>query len=318
MQENASADKTILLTALAAVFCYGATPVFIRSFVTVLDPWTVNGVRYAVGCLFWLPFVLATPRSQFGSGRDSVWRDALIPSVINLAAQVGWGVSPYLISAPMMGFVYRFSFLWTVVLGLIFIREERRLLREPFFALGSMVCVFGVGMMFWERMAGGVEGSRLALAVVIATNIVFGGYAVSVRRCMARYSVRLSFGVISLYTAVGLLVLMPVFGRPATLLQISAGTWAMLVISALIGIAFAHVLYYRTIRRLGAIVSTGLLMASPFITAILARIFLREGMSTLQFVGGVALVGGGLLLLVAWAHAERRSLEAQAAETITP
>ena len=179
-------DRRGVASGLLAILCYGVTPVFIRYFVDYLDPWTVNGMRYFFGALFWLPLVLAA------RGGGAVWRAALIPSAINLVGQVGWGVSPYFISAPMMGFVYRLSFLFTVVLGFVFIQEERRLAREPAFLAGAAICLIGVALMFWERMGGSAQNSLAALAIVLATNFLFGAYAVSVRRYMAGYSVRLS------------------------------------------------------------------------------------------------------------------------------
>ncbi len=301
-------DRRGVASGLLAILCYGVTPVFIRYFVDYLDPWTVNGMRYFFGALFWLPLVLAA------RGGGAVWRAALIPSAINLVGQVGWGVSPYFISAPMMGFVYRLSFLFTVVLGFVFIQEERRLAREPAFLAGAAICLIGVALMFWERMGGSAQNSLAALAIVLATNFLFGAYAVSVRRYMAGYSVRLSFGIISLYTSVGLLVLMALFGRVSDLAKLDMRLWALLVVSALIGIAFAHVLYYRSIHGLGAIVSTGLLMASPFVTAVASAAFLREKMTALQLGGGLSLVLGGLLLVAARASLERRALATAALE----
>ena len=52
-----------------------------------------------------------------------------------------------------------------------------------------------------------------------------------VRRCLAGYPLRLAFGVISLYTTAGLVVLMLVFGRYGALASLPARVWVLLVVS---------------------------------------------------------------------------------------
>ena len=47
---------------MAAMLGFGTIPIFLRHFADVLDPWTVNGIRYSVGAVFWLPFVLLLQR----------------------------------------------------------------------------------------------------------------------------------------------------------------------------------------------------------------------------------------------------------------
>ena len=64
-------------------------------------------------------------------------------------------------------------------------------------------------------------------------------------------------------------------------------------------------LYYRAIHGLGPIVSSGVLLAAPFLTLLGAWIILGEQMeSRLQFVGGITIIAGGVCLLKAKAQIE--------------
>ena len=75
--------------------------------------------------------------------------------------------------------------------------------------------------------------------------------------------------------------------------------------SAVVGMVFSHLLYYRGIHGLGPVIANGILMATPFLTYIGAWIFLGEEMTLTQLAGGVVIVIGGVLLVRSKARADR-------------
>lgn len=292
---------------IAAMFGFGIIPIFLKHFAQFLDPWTVNGVRYSAGALFWLPFLLVLDRrsgatSGAATGR-SIWRDAIVPSIVNVIGQAAFGIGPYFVPASTMGFVLRLSFLFTIVFGFAVIAEERLLTRRPAFWVGTAFSLAGVATMFVEELRGGI-GSVQGLMIIMVTAVAWGAYSVSVRHYMARYSARQSFGVISLYSSAALVVLMLLFGRIESLADIGAGMWGSLMLSALIGIAFGHVLYYRGIHELGPVVASGMSLVTPFVTYVAAAILLDERLSGVQWLGGLLVVIGGGLLVLARAQIE--------------
>lgn len=302
LRDNAGA----LAAVTGAALCYGSTPVFLRYFAGHLDPWTVNGLRYTTGALFWLPFVVLLLRRPAPAGappRISVWKAALLPAAVNIAAQITWGLSPYYVEATVIGFVYKLHFLVTILLGFLVIPAERPLARRPSFHVGAAVCVGGTALMFLPGLRGAGEQSLLGMTLLLTTATLFGSYSVVVRRCMAGYPAVLSFGVVSLYTAGPLLALLFILGDYGQLAAVSPWLAAGVMLSAISGIAFAHVLYYHAIHGLGAIVSTGLLMATPFVTQLGAMLLLGEQLAPVQLAGGLALVAGSVLLLWAQSHA---------------
>ena len=307
---TADRGKLIAILCLIAVAIgWGSIPIFLRYFTHYVDVWTANGVRYPVGALFWLPFVVVLSRrvrlqGQPGPGR-SVWRDAVVPSVMNVFGQTGYAASPYFLPASTVGFVVRLSFLFTVVLGFVLLADERPLARRPVFWVGAATSLGGLVLMFLDKAQAGAGEHVVGLVLLVATTAAWGGYAVSVRKWMAGYPARLSFGVISLYTSGALLLLMLAFGRVRALGDLSATLWACLIGSALIGVAFGHVLYYRAIHRLGPVVSAGVLLITPFVTCLGAAATLGERMAGVQLLGGVSVLAGGALLLRAQAQIER-------------
>ena len=194
---------------------------------------------------------------------------------------------------------------FTIVFRFAYLAEERLLGRRPAFWVGAAVSMVGVLLMFLEssRKAG---RTRSSIAAIVATAVAWGGYSVSVRLYMARYPVRQSFGVISLYTSAALVLLMLLFGRRGAIGRIDAFLWANLMGSALVGIAFGHVLYYRGIHRLGPVVSSGIMLGTPFVTYLGAALLLGERLSGVELFGGLLVVAGGAMLVAARAQVERR------------
>ena len=297
-----------LLCVVTTAVGWSSIPIFLRYFTGYLDAWTVNGIRYSVGALFWLPYVLLMHRRTKGQappvpGR-SVWRDALVPLVPNVLGQVGYAISPYYLPASTIGFALRLSFLFTIVFGLLVLAEERLLAHRPVFWFGVVASLGGVALLFMGKLGDGSGASVVGMVILVASTIAWGAYAVSVRHRMAPYPVRQSFGVISLYTSVALVVLMLIFGNVGALAEFTPRLWAFLIASALIGVAFGHVFYHRGIHRLGPVVASGVLLVTPFLTYLGSAIFLKESMTAMQLAGGVSVVVGGALLVRARAEVD--------------
>ncbi len=306
MRHLGGGKVSAIVSMIAATLGFGIIPIFLKHFAQFLDPWTVNGVRYSVGALFWLPFLLVLDRRS-GPTADAragnVWRDAIVPSVVNVIGQAAFGVSPYFVPASTIGFVLRLSFLFTIVFSFAVIAEERLLMRRPAFWIGAVLSLAGVVAMFVEEVRGDV-GSVKGVAIIVVTAIAWGAYSVTVRYYMAQYSARQSFGVISLYSSAALVLLMFLFGDVGSLGGIGTGLWGGLMLSALIGIAFGHVLYYRGIHELGPVVASGMSLATPFVTYLAAAFLLAERLSGIEWFGGLLVVAGAALLVLARAQVE--------------
>lgn len=299
-----------VLCGVAAMLCFSSVPVFLRHLTAYLDAWCVNAVRYGTAAVFWFPFVVVLGRRQrlqAARPRRSVWLAALVPAVCNLLGQIGWANSPYYIEASTIGFVIRCSFLFTLVLGLIFIPSERGLVRRRLFLVGAATSIAGVFLMYVERLAaaGAATGDEATgLAIIVGTSIGWAAYAVSVRRFLRGYPLRLAFGVVSLYTAAGLVVLMLLLGDYRQFADVSGREWVLLIGSAMLGITFGHVLYHRGIHGVGPVVASGITLVGPFFTYAVAATVLGETMTPVQLLGGLTVVAGGFALIRARAQAD--------------
>jgi drug/metabolite transporter (DMT)-like permease len=281
-----------LLALFGAILCWSSVPLFLRYFTAHLDAWTVNGVRYGIAAILLAPLLF---RLEAPPGR-SIWRDAWIPALINTIGQVGWALTPYYIPAGVMGFGIRSAFFFTLLAGVWLLPDERRILKSPLFWIGAVGCISGIGLLFRESIAS-AHLPPLGLILLFATAAVWGIYGVSVRRSMQGYAAHHSFAVICLYTAVILGILAPLLGHPGQLLHLSPKPLILLAVSAIIGIAIAHVLMYRVLHRFGALVQSGGEFMTPFLTYCGAAWLFGERLASGQWIGGVAVIGGSLLMI---------------------
>lgn len=80
-------------------------------------------------------------------------------------------------------------------------------------------------------------------------------------------------------------------------LDMSGRDFTLLLVSAVIGIAIGHVLYYMSIARLGVAVSSGVLQVHPFAVGVASFFIFDEVLTATQWVSGSVAVAGALLML---------------------
>ncbi len=297
MKPTRFAELGATLALLGSVLCWGAVPVLLRDLRHWIDGWTANGFRYTfAAALYWPVLVWAFRRGQLN--RRVVIR-CLVPATLALCGQMLWGLAPYYLEASAIGFFVRFALVWSLVGAMTLFADERRLLRLPRFYLGLVMSVAGFAVLSMSKNSNGIGLNAKGVTIMLVCSFFFGSYAVSVRYFMRDIRPIYSFGVVSQFVSMGTLVTMFCFGAPARLGDIDSGAWTELIVSSVLGIALGHILLYTAIHRIGAAIASGVHSVTPFITASLAMIFLRESMSGIEWAGGIAMVAGAVTLLSA-------------------
>lgn len=297
MKHGARAEMTGATLSLVAVLCWCTVPLFIKYFTDYFDKHTQNGLRYSVAAILWLPALLVLFRA--GKVDRGVWIAALFPAVVNTIAQTTWAWSLYYLDPAIVAFSTQINAIWASVLAMYFFRDERRLLRQPLFWVGTSASSAGFLLMvgglpdLWSPRA------LTGLAIILAGSIPWGLYPVAVRRNVSKYPPVAAFAVIALYTAIACDLLMLGWGRPGAVLTVSWEVLGLIVLSAVLGIGLAHVLYYSALNRLGVAITAGILLVTPFLTAVLSVILWQEQLRLIQWLGGIGLVAGTACLLYA-------------------
>src|SRR5947199_3153912 len=176
------------------------------------DPWSQNFYRYAVACLAIIPFVLF----QFRRGPKSDIRAVglcLIPCLPNVVHQITQVVALFYMGPGVYAIFARTSVIFTALLALAFFPEERYLIRQWQFQLGTLLGLLGGFGVVWFQSNG--EDRHIAwqgLLIAFVAIFCWARYGVLVERPSARLGSIRSFGLSSLSTSVVLLLLPLAFG----------------------------------------------------------------------------------------------------------
>src|SRR6202043_1685678 len=208
------------------------------------DPWSQNFYRYAVACLAIIPFVLL----QFGRGPKIDARAVmacLVPCLPNVVHQVTQVMALFYMGPGVYAIFTRASVIFTALLALAFFPEERHVIGQWQFQVGTVLGLIGAFGVVWFQP--GWESGHIALpGLFIAFTATFccALYGILVKRPSAQLGLIRSFGLISLITSALLLPLTFAFGKIGTPLHVGAHVNLILIISAVGCITLAHVFYY--------------------------------------------------------------------------
>ncbi len=301
---------------LATLFCWSVTPVFIKFFADKVDPWTSNGWRYGFAALLWSPvLIVAITRKTLPKG---LFRKALVPGLINAAGQIVFVLAFYHTTAPMVAVGLRSQIIVVSLGAAMFFAAERRVVAQPMYIVAIVMIVGGlVGSVL---LGGGAAMAELdGFLLAIAAGCGYGFYALAVRHFMHGVNPLLAFAAISQYTAAIMVTLMLFRGEDFGIhaLDLDTPTFALFLLSAVIGIAIGHVVYYIAMNRLGVAVASGVVQTQPVWVALLSWIFLEQvGLTSEQWIGGSIAIVGALLLL--WVQHRTRHKMAVMVEVSAP
>jgi drug/metabolite transporter (DMT)-like permease len=264
------------------------------------DPYAQNFYRYSIACLAVVPFVLYPFERKGAPLHRRLLVSCLIPALPNVGHQLTQVMALSYMGPGVFAIFMRSTVIMTAILALIFFPEERWIIRQWQFQLGTLLGLIGaIGVLCfqpgWET--GHISLAGLALASTAA--ICWALYAVLVKRPSAELGSVRSFAVISFITSFLLFPLTLVFGEIATPFHVGAHVNLILVISAVICISMAHVLYYIAIRELGVALSQTLQLLCPLAALGLSAWLFGERLTSAQLVSaGVLLLGAFLAMSV--------------------
>lgn len=281
---------TVLIWSTPSLFQY-----YLNRF---YDPWSQNFYRYSVACLAVLPFVFYRSREDGSRFNLDVFLACLIPSLPNVIHQITQTVALFYMGPGVYAIFIRSSVIITAVLALFFFPEERWIIRQWQFQVGTLLGLIGAIGVLWFQP--GREGGSIAfrgIAIAFTASFCWALYSVLVKRPSARLGPIYSFGLISLITSVLLLPLTLMFGKIATPLYAGTNVNFILIVSAVTCISLAHVLYYVAIKQVGVALSQTLQLLCPAGALGLSVLFFGERLTSAQVWSALVLLFGAFLAM---------------------
>ncbi len=221
------------------------------------------------------------------------WKVVAVIGLMGGIISIFWFFALKLVGSSTMGFLMRFSTVFTVVLAVLILKE--RLNRNEIIAGG--VVILGACLMMLQGSEGILTGVAIAvvLSVIISLEQLFMKNYVKHIEPLVFNALRLvfTFLVISIY----------VISR-ANLELPSANVMWLIFIGAMLSAVVGFVLYFKALEISELSRVTMIRSIDPFVIFIYSLIFLGDVPSGIQLAGGI-LIGIGTFLLVVARHKPR-------------
>lgn len=260
------------------------------------DPWTQNLYRYSVAFIAILPWLLVRKRvSRIDLRAVAACLPACIPNVVH---QIGQVVALFYVGPGVYAIFGRTSVIFTALLALLFFPEERYVIRQAQFQIGTVLGLIGAfGVIWFQRGPADQHVALPGLAICFTATFCWALYSVLVKRPSEKLGPITSFGIISFITSALLLPLTLAFGKIETPLHAGMQVNLVLIVSAVLCITLAHVLYYVAIHQIGVALSQTLQLLCPVGALLLSAWIFHERLVPIQLVFAVVLLVGAFLAM---------------------
>ncbi|HEX4708641.1 MAG TPA: DMT family transporter, partial [Candidatus Udaeobacter sp.] len=262
---------TVVIWSLPSLFMY-----YLNRF---YDPWAQNFYRYAVACIAIVPLVLYWMRRDGQGINLRAIALCFVPCLPNVVHQITQVMALHYIGPGVYTIFTRASVIFTALLALAFFPEERFIIRQWQFQVGTLLGLVGAFGVIWFQANAQSEDRHIALpGLLIAFTATFcwALYGVLIKRPSAELGPIRSFGIVSFITSALLFPLTLAFGRIGTPIHASAQANLILIISAVTCITLAHVLYYIAIQEIGVALAQTLQLLCPVIAMALSAWVFHE------------------------------------------
>ena len=288
----AAVFTTVVIWSMPSLFQY--------YLVRYYEPWSQNLYRYSIAFLAIAPFALLDFRRRGVRIDMRAVGLCLIPCIPNVIHQVTQVVALFYVGPGVYAIFTRSSVIFTALLALAFFPEERPVIRQWQFQVGTLLGLLGAFGVIWFQRSDAGEDRHLAwpgVFIAFTATFCWALYGIFVKRPSAQLGSIRSFTLISFITSALLFPLTLVFGKIATPLHVGIHVNLILIISAVSCITLAHVLYYIAIREIGVALAQTLQLLCPVGAMALSAWIFHERLATAQLWSAAILLAGAFLAM---------------------
>ncbi len=234
----------------ATVFIWSVPSLFMFYLNRYYDPWAQNFYRYMHAVKL-----------------------CLLPCLPNVVHQVTQVMALFYIGPGVYTIFTRASVIFTALLALAFFPEERVVIRQWQFQVGTLLGLIGAFGVIWFQADASSHDQHIALPglfIAFTATFCWALYGVLIKRPSAELGSIRSFGLVSFITSALLFPLTLAFGKIGTPFHAGLQANLVLIVSAVTCITLAHVLYYVAIREIGVALSQSLQLLCPAIAMALS------------------------------------------------
>ena len=203
----------------ATVFIWSVPSLFMFYLNRYYDPWAQNFYRYSVACIAIAPLLFYQIRRGGPRIDMHAVKLCLLPCLPNVVHQVTQVMALFYIGPGVYTIFTRASVIFTALLALAFFPEERVVIRQWQFQVGTLLGLIGAFGVIWFQANANSHDQHVALPglfIAFTATFCWALYGVLIKRPSAELGSIRSFGLVSFITSALLFPLTLAFGKIGT------------------------------------------------------------------------------------------------------
>jgi drug/metabolite transporter (DMT)-like permease len=244
------------------------------------------------------------------------YRGMLGISLLNVLQQHVWTLGCAGSTATTAQLISKLSVVFVIFFSFFLFREERGVIRSPFYVLGTVLSFLGAAAVISSDPSTIVPKIDFATTMLLLLAMIWAVYAVWAKHLVSNIHPIPMFTVVSIYTTIAFAVLSLTAGDIHCLVAAGWREAGIGVASGLIPIALAHPTYHYAQKYLGSALCSSVALFNPLLTyAIAMWVFPDEHMILTQWLGAGLLILGTLSVISAGRRNHARARAALLAQT---
>ena len=199
---RSQAEKSTGYAAVLATVIIWSLPSLFQYYLNFYyDPWAQNFYRYSVACLAIVPFLFLRSRQPGAELTPRLFLLCLLACLPNVVHQVGQVLALFYIGPGVYAIFNRTSVIFTALLALMFFPEERYVIRQWQFQVGTFLGLAGAfGVLWFQQGIHTAHISTRGVVIAIVATFCWALYGVLVKMPSAQLGSIRTFGVVIVVT----------------------------------------------------------------------------------------------------------------------
>ncbi len=272
--------------ALLINLIWASSFIIVKMALADFGPLTIGGLRYFIGALILLPFMLREKSTPL-SGKLWGWLLLLGISQYTIAnVAIFWSLK-YL-PATTVSFLMGTITIATLVVGIFLLKE----IPSKMQTLGILITLSGGALYFIQGLQAGEMLGLILFGVGLIGFTIFGILGRKLAKAGTVSTLRLTTIPLALGGVITLLIAIPLEGIPSA----PPASWGLILFLAVVNTAIAYLLYNHALQIMTAFQMNIALSLTPVWTAIFGFFLLDERLEALQMLGIAVMIVGVMLV----------------------
>jgi len=291
--------KYLPITIAAFIWIWPAILIKILSF--YFDNYTQNFYRYLAGSFVLIIINLIFYRKELFNSLKEI-KNFIFPTILVFAFQITSVAGIYMLTPTIAVLIGKSSVFFTTLFSFIFFVDERKIIKSKSFIFGSLLAIIGVCGVIIGKSGLHLNSFNLGAILILISSVLWALYTIVIKVRVQKTDPFVSASIIFTMSLPLFFISALLFGNMRTLYTAPKNIILILFLSGIFCVGIANAFNYKSIKLIGTVISSNLILITPFFTAIFSYIIFKEVLTLYQILSGIILLIGCSILMRAANH----------------